>query len=390
LRYLRLPLHAAPLLLIVAFSLMLTVAEQAGMWGIPMCLIVGSWFLKYGFALLDSAVQGRSSAPVLSAEMVNPVEQRPLWLFLVLFLFYSITALLQPWVGATAVAALRILLLAIVPSMVASMSVTGRFIDALNPITVFGTIARIPVAYATLLVTIGAIWFVAISLLQAVGNSLTGLWRMESLLPGHIGLAIGIHGVMTGFFGLMLFMYLWLAMFACIGGTIYERRQELAIEPANSPERTVARASAELERVRDQTMDRIFAELRGGALGNAGETIRKLIAQSAQPLDECRWLYTRAASILDPRLANYLAQITLPRLLSVRATGEALKMIRERLSASPDFRPETSGQLLQLAQLAKDAGDRAMARSLVADFGQRYPNDPLASSVVNLQAELAR
>jgi Tfp pilus assembly protein PilF len=65
-------------------------------------------------------------------------------------------------------------------------------------------------------------------------------------------------------------------------------------------------------------------------------------------------------------------------------------MIRERLSASPDFRPETSGQLLQLAQLAKDAGDRAMARSLVADFGQRYPNDPLASSVVNLQAELAR
>jgi hypothetical protein len=374
----------------VAFSFMLTIAEQAGMWGIPTFLIVGSWFLKYGFAVLDSVVQGRSYAPVLSAEMVNPVEQRPLWLFLVLFLFYTITALLHPWVGATAVTALRILLLAIVPSMVASMSVTGQFIDALNPLTVFGTIARIPVAYTTLLVTIGAIWFVAVSLLHAAGNSLTGLWRIESFLPGQIASAIGMHGVITGFFGLMLFMYLWLAMFACIGGTIYERRQELAIDPAGSPERAAARAGADLERERDKTMDRIFAELRGGALGNAGETIRKLIAQSAQPLDECRWLYARAASMPDPRLASYLAQITLPRLLSVRATGEALKMIRERLSSTPDFRTETSAQMLQLAQLAKDAGDRTTARSLVADFSQRYPNDPMESVVAILQAELVR
>ena len=390
LRYMGLPLRTAPVLLIVLFSLMLTLAVHAGVFGVPMFFIIGSWFLKYGFALLDNVVAGRRDPPVLSAEMANPFQQRPLWLFLLLMFFYSVTALLEPWMGSAAVIGLRVLLMALVPSMVASMSVTDRFLEALNPVTVFGTIARIPLAYGVLLVTIGAIWLVAVVLLHAVGDSLVGLWRLESLLPSQISFEIGMHGVVVGLLVLMLFMYLWLAMFACIGGTIYERRHDLAIDPVGSPERAAARADAELERQRDKTMDRIFAELRGGALANAGATVRKLIEQSSRPLDECRWLYTRAASIADQRLANYLAQVTLPRLLSVRATGEALKMTRERLSVTPDFRPETGGQLLQLVQLARDAGDRAMARNLLANFSQCYPNDPMESAAAKLQADLAR
>jgi hypothetical protein len=363
---------------------------HAGIFGVPLFLVTGSWFLKYGFSMLDNVVEGRRDPPILSAEMINPFQQRPFWLFLLLILFYSVTAFLQPWIGSSAVTGLRIFLLALVPSMVASMSITGRFVEALNPVTVFGTIARIPVPYGALLVTIGALWFVANMLLQAVGDSLSGLLQLESLLPERISAVIGMHGVVAGLFGLMLFMYLWLAMFACIGGTIYESRHDLAIDPAGSPERAVARASADIERQRDKTMDRVFAELRGGALGNVGATVRQLIEQSSQPLEECRWLYARAASIADPRLANYLAQVALPRLLGARATGEALTMMRERLSVTPNFRPETGGQLLQLAQLARDAGDRAMARNLLADFDRRYPNDPLENAAAKLQADLAR
>ena len=390
LRYMGLPLRTAPLLLIVIFALMLTLAVHAGVFGIPMFLISGSWFLKYGFALLDNVVEGNRDPPVLSSEMVNPFQQRPAWLLFLLILFYSVTAIMEPWIGNAGVIGLRVLLLTLVPSMVASMSVSGRFVEALNPVTVFGIIARIPFAYGALLAAIGAIWFFALMLLQAVGDSVAELWRLESLLPNQTSAAIGVRGVVVGLLLLMLFMYLWLAMFACIGGTIYERRRELAIDPAGSPERAAARADAELARQRDKTMDRIFAELRGGALGNAGTTVRKLIEASSQPLEECRWLYARAASIADPRLANYLAQVTLPRLLSARATGEALKMMRERLSVTPEFRPETGGQLLQLAQLARDAGDRAMARKLLTDFDGNYPNDPMASAAAKLQAELAR
>src|SRR5258708_30947350 len=97
-RYLRLPLHTAPLLVIVIFGLLLTLAEHAGVFGIPALAIVGSWFFKYSFVLLDELIDGRSEPPVLSSEMANPVEQRPLGLFLLLVSFYSLSEALRPMV----------------------------------------------------------------------------------------------------------------------------------------------------------------------------------------------------------------------------------------------------------------------------------------------------
>ena len=49
------------------------------MMGIFLGLLLLSWFFKYCFILLDAIVTGAHEPPVLSIEMVNPVdEQRPL------------------------------------------------------------------------------------------------------------------------------------------------------------------------------------------------------------------------------------------------------------------------------------------------------------------------
>jgi hypothetical protein len=77
-------------------------------------------------------------------------------------------------------------------------------------------------------------------------------------------------------------------------------------------------------------------------------------------------------------------------LLAVKATGEALKMMRERLAVDQDFRPLTGEQLLQLAQLARDGGQRSIARQLLTDFRRHYPSDASESAVAKLQADLAR
>jgi hypothetical protein len=377
------------MLLIGIFSLVLMLFVQGGLFGLYCAVVLASFLFGYGFALLDAVVQGRREPPVLSLEMVSPVERRPLALLALLLVFYFLTAELQPLIGDTWVAALRILLLALVPSMVATMSVTGRIIDAINPIAVIGTILRIPVAYAVLLITIGMLWYVPITLLRIMGRSLPNVLHKESLLPWYIASEVGWYGFAVGAIGIVLFMYLWLGMFACIGGTIYERRKELEIDAAASPERIAARAKTELERQRDKIMDRVFAEIRGGALGNAGNTVRNLIEQAQAPLDECRWLYARAATT-DQRLASYLAQLTLPRLLETKATGEALKMLRERLAVDADFRPLTGEQLLRLAQLARDGGQRSIARQLLVDFSRHYPNSASESAAAKLQAELAR
>jgi hypothetical protein len=367
-RYLLWPLRTAPLLLIVIFSVLLVLAQKAGLFGIPMALIIGSWFFKYAFVMLDYILDGRKEPPVLSAEMANPVEQRPLGIFFLLVAGYVLTGKLEQWLGPLAVGVLRLVLLCAVPAMVAAMSVTGRFADALNPVAVVGTIARIPAAYALLLFGIAALWFV----------------------PAVLLLAAGVHLSVGSLFGIMLFMYLWLAMFACIGGTLYEHRHELDIDAAQAPERLQAQADAALERERKKILDPILAEVHGNALANAGASVRRLIEAAPQPLEESRWIYAHVAKWSDQRVADYVAQLMLTRLLEQRATGGALQLVRDRLLASPSFRPQTAAQLLRMAELARDAGDRPTARRLLQDFEKSFTNDATTPALAQLRSQLER
>ena len=45
---------------------------------------------------------------------------------------------------------------------------------------------------------------------------------------------------------------------------------------------------------------------------------------------------------------------------------------------------------LQLAQLARNAGDKPLARKLLSNFDGRYPNDPLQSVAAKLSLDLQR
>ena len=58
LTHLRRPLSPAPLLLIAAFAILLTLATRGGLLGVPLGFIVLSWFLKYAFVILDTAARG--------------------------------------------------------------------------------------------------------------------------------------------------------------------------------------------------------------------------------------------------------------------------------------------------------------------------------------------
>jgi len=365
-RYLALPARGAPLLLIVTFTIMLLIAIQARIIGIPLAFITISWFFKYSFVVLDSVIDGRKEPPTLSAEMVNPVEQRPFGMLLLLIAFYFGTDWLEQFIGANGVLAVRIVGMLLVPAMVGAMSITGRFVDALNPVDVGGIVVRMPLAYVGLVGLVALLWVIPPFVL--------GLFDVT--LPTSLVFALG--------------MYLWLAMMSVIGGMLFEHRAELEFEPAESPERLAARKQAQLDRERDRLMDTIFAEVRGGAFATAGASVRKLIEASSTPLNEFRWLYVRAATAADQRLADYLVQYALPSLLAAHATGEALDLVRARLRSNANFRPLISAQLLRVASLARDAGDKPTARLLLVDFDRHFPNDAAAVMATRLNADLAR
>src|SRR4029453_13444789 len=99
-RYLAVPLRTAPLLLIGTFSVLLMVALKARFLGIPLGLILLSWFSKYCFVVMDHVSEGACEPPVLSAEMVNPLnEQRPLVLLMMVIGLFFAASRAQHWIG---------------------------------------------------------------------------------------------------------------------------------------------------------------------------------------------------------------------------------------------------------------------------------------------------
>jgi hypothetical protein len=365
-RWLVYPLRTAPAFLIAVFSVLLVLATRAGLFGIPLGLILLSWFSKYSFVLMDRAAEGAAEPPVLSIEMVNPLdEQRPLMLlFLAIGLFYLSDAA-SYWVGPQFAIALAAVGAAILPAIVAVQGATGSVAQSLNPRTFLGLIWRLRWDY---LLIVGFIVLVA----------LFGYWVVDSRIGDALPLIVRV----------ALLLYAWLAMFALIGGVLFERREDIDLEAVHTPERIEIGNEAHLERERERQVDRIYAEWRGGAHANAWQTILTQLAQSSDEIAELRWLYRRAAQWPDARLAERLARELLPRLLAQRATGEALEVVRERLRSNAKFRPARSADLLSLAHLARTAGDRPTVRLLLDDFSRLYPNDPAQAMVDQLRAQL--
>jgi hypothetical protein len=105
---------------------------------------------------------------------------------------------------------------------------------------------------------------------------------------------------------------------------------------------------------------------------------------------EYAWIYERVASWPRPALADRIAQELLPLLLAGNRSSDALRITKARLQLNEQFRPVTSECLLRLSELARDAGDRPLARALLSDFDRHYPGDPAALRARRLAEEFTR
>jgi hypothetical protein len=368
LTHLRRPLSPAPLLLIVAFAVLLTLATRAGLLGLPLMLIVLSWFLKYAFVVLDTAARGLDEPPVLSVEMVNPVdEQRPLGQLLIIGVFYAATAALQPFAGTTAVLSLRAMALVLLPACIAVLGSSGSIVTAVNPRVLIGTMHRLGWDYVVIWLAIIVLAFAA----HVVRIRLAGAFY---------GLPLAIACIMYG----------WLAVFSVIGGALYERRHELDIDTWRSPERDRARHEADLDKEHARFIDDLYGHWRGRAYKEALQAAQNRLAASHHSLDEYAWLCEALLRWPDRRLASRLAQDYLTRLLAAKRYSEGLGVARRHIEGDPEFRPATAAETIRVANLARDGGDRRLARALLADFERHYPGDAAASLAAELSRELSR
>lgn len=363
--FLKVPFRMAPLLVILVFGVLFVLALKATLLGIPLGLLLFTGFLNYTFALLDSVIAGESEPPVLSIEMMNPVSApRSLVLLAMLVVVFFCSQAGAYWFGTIGAVIAGLACATLLPALLAVQAATGSTPQALNVITAVRLMGRLGNDY---LVIVG---FVVAAVL--IGS---GIFELKAL-PLVLRVAVA--------------MYLWLASFCLIGGVLRERAQDIGLEDAWEPDSVEADADAHEQRRRAQFVDRIYAEWRGGAHENAWKSVMIEVGTGSDALERLEWLYGYASRWPDPRLANRLAHEILPRLLAARRNGEAVDIARAQLRADPLFRPLASSDLLNLAALARAAGDRPTARALLQDFDRYYPGDPARSSAMSLIQQLER
>ena len=350
--YVLFPFRGGALALWLVFTLGLYLALHASLMGIPLALVLISWFFKYCFILLDAIVTGATEPPVLSVEMVNPLnEQRPLGQALLITGGVLLTLAVKRSVGTVPAWGCGALLLALLPASIATMGLSSNVFRAAWP---------------------PDLW----SVVRGIGQR--DYLILVSAIPG-----LAVVFVMLLQFGAPLLlcfaacqMFLLLA-FALVGSALHEHRLELGIEYRTLRERIAERDERELESERNRVLVHAYMKFRVGKPLEGWQEIQTWLESQRAGIDPTdrllpehravleitsRWEDVRAAD----RLTNDLVELYFVR----RETGRALEVVEQRLVSNPNYRPKHQAHTVRLAELATAAGKRTLRRQLVPDRDQ--------------------
>jgi hypothetical protein len=344
-RYVLFPFRGGALALVLTFTLGLELAAHAGFGGWLLGLMLVSWFFKYCFILLDAIVTGASEPPVLSIEMVNPVdEQRPLGQALIIAggvaLSFELGRLVGPVLGALSAA----LLLLLLPASIATLGMTGNLLRAAWPPELWSVVKAVGRDYLLLIGAIPGLAVFCIALAHYGASS----WVL--IAAGQLS---------------------FLLAFALVGSVLHEHRLELGIEYRTLQEHIAERTEREHAAARNRMMDHAYMKFRVGKPSEGWQEIQTWLTTrraSADPSDalllEHRAVLAVAARWDDVRAADKLTNELVELYFARRQTGRALEVVEERLASNPGFRPTHPAHTRRLAELAAAAGKRALRRQL--------------------------
>ena len=341
---------------VVVFALLLVLARHAGLLGIPLGLIALSWSTKYAFILFDHIVRGLPGSPVLDIQDVNPVdEQRPIGGLLLAGFCVLAWRYVHPAVGWVCIA--------IFPACLGVLALERSIFLALDPRRVWLLASSLKWSYLLLLA-----WMAGCIALNV------WLWRWGAW--EFIAAAAALLGLLS-----------FSALFA---GLLYDRRQELDLEPWVSPERTAQRHARE-DRVEDaRLVDAAYGFLRVGKTDRAWRILDDWFAGRGRTSADYHWLIERLNTWPDSYYATRLAQEFIEHLLAGRQSSEVLRVVEARLRLDPGFRPRSAAGTLALARIAAAGGAKRTARTLLVDFATRFTGDAAIGEAEKLRDELTR
>jgi hypothetical protein len=343
-RYFLMPFHAVPLILVAINTILLTCCiSLGGLFGIPGDFILISWFFKYCFALLDAVVAGHKELPVMSVEMINPVdEKRPLIQAIIVALGFLASWWVYHSVGPVAGLTLGALLVVALPANVALLAISDSWVHALSPLAIGRVVKGLGLSYAGVLVVI----------LGGMALVVTLALTLDSML-----------------LTVALAQLLFIAMFCYIGGAVFESRVALQLDTRSFDERMTERDERRHAEERAAVLDRTYSLLRLKRRSEAWAHLQAWMREhcpDSHPFTEYHELLVASCAWEDPIIADRVAGEYLEKLLAHEETGVALEALEIRLRSSPSYCPSLP-MAAQLAELALLSGRKVTARQLQAN-----------------------
>jgi hypothetical protein len=362
-RHLVRPIRGGAGAVLIVFALLLYLATKALFIGIPLALLLTSWFFKYVYILFDHTARGFDEPPTLDIQMMNPVdEQRPLGQVAILGLLYGAVMLGENYLGTAAAASLAVVAALLVPASAAVLGLEGNIFKAANPLEWVRVVRGLGWLYA-------AVLFIILG--YALGLAL--LWYADLWLPLEIALV----------------MFAWLSVFSFLGGALYERRDELGIEAWASPELVEARRREQELRDAERIMTEAYGLMRADFHIKCWQMIKDWVNSRGNSPEDYQWLCERVCSWDDARYITRLTEERVARLLTLKRTGEALDVVAQRLGVDQGFRPKSATDTLTIAKMAvSGGGTRRVARTLLTDFATRFAGDPQVPAAQALERHL--
>ena len=348
---------------LIVFAGLFDIAVKAGLVGIPLALILTSWFFKYAYILFDHTVRGFDEPPTLDIGMLNPFEeQRPLAQLVIAGLIYAAVNFAQRMLGTAVAMTIAVAAGLLLPASVAILGLEGNALKA-----------AYPVAWARMVMGLGPMYVLVLAIICGYALLIVMLERGDLWLPAQIA----------------IYMFCILSVFCVLGGALYERRDHLGLETWSSPERTQERHARQDLRLSETEVLDAYGQMRAGSHTDAWQRLQSWLTARGNAPEDYRWLCGRVADWGDPRYITRLTEDYVDRLLKLKRNGEALDVVAARLADDPSFRPKSAAATLQIARIAIGGGGAPrLARALLADFPARFAGDPCVPAASALARDL--
>ncbi len=355
LHHLTAALCAQVLLLIGAVTAGLVLAIHAGLFGLPLAIVLTWAVASYALVLLESRAHG-NPIPLLSIEMINIAHHpRPLGALIIVGIWVSCIATLGNNYGVAAGIAVTAVALVAVPAMIVLLCIDDTWYCAVSPVHLWRLVLGIGLRYVAFLLV--ATLYCAIAAWAAwVG-------------PLAVKLAVVQFAV--------------LSLSLLLGGVVYDRRDELGVDAWNTPEREHAKAAAEDDRQREKVIHEMYGLLRANKPQECWDCAAAWLGGRADTRADLRWLRDRIAGWEDRRVADRVTRELVSQHLRCGDNAAAVEVVQAWIGSGGTYRPAQARDLGRLVGLARMSGRPELADRLLDECSEEFATSPEIASMLD-------